>query len=54
MDLPLGPNVSEPYHGFSLALNKNSQVEVDDLFAELRAKNVNILKEPQRVFWGWL
>ena len=50
--LPLGPGVSEPYHGFSLALNRNSEAEVDRLFAELRAKNVTILKQPQRVFWG--
>ena len=40
------------YHGFTLALNKNSEAEVDALFAELRGKNVTILKEPHRVFWG--
>src|SRR5688572_18138112 len=48
----LGKGVDEPYHGFSLALNMNSEAEVDALFAELRSKNVTILKAPQRVFWG--
>ena len=50
--LPLGEGVREAYHGFTLALNKNSEAEVDALFAELRGKNVTILKEPHRVFWG--
>ena len=50
--VPLGKGVDEPYQGFSLALNKNSAAEVDALFAELRAKNVTILKAPQRAFWG--
>ena len=52
MSVSLREGVNEPYHGFSLALNKNSQAEVDELFAELRARNVTILKDPQRVFWG--
>jgi uncharacterized protein len=43
---------SAPYHGFSLALNTNSESEVDELFRDLRAKNVTILKPPQRAFWG--
>ena len=50
--LPLGMSVNEPYHGFSLALNKNSEAEVDELFRDLRDKKVRILKEPQRAFWG--
>ena len=52
MGLPLGKGVNEPYHCFSLGLNMNSDAEVDVLFAELRGKNVTILKEPHRVFWG--
>lgn len=52
MGVALGKGVGEPYHGFSLALNKNSETEVDALFAELRGKNVTILKAPQRAFWG--
>jgi catechol 2,3-dioxygenase-like lactoylglutathione lyase family enzyme len=50
--LEVGPGISEPYRGFSLALNKNSGAEIDALFAELSAKNVTILKQPQRAFWG--
>jgi uncharacterized protein len=50
--LKVGQGVNEPYHGFSLALNKNSDAEIDALFAELGAKNVTILKQPQRAFWG--
>ena len=52
MTLPLGQGVREPYHGFSLALNKNSDAEVDALFADLSSKNVTIIKAPHRVFWG--
>jgi uncharacterized protein len=50
--LKVGQGVHDPYHGFSLALNKNSDAEIDALFAELSAKNVTILKQPQRAFWG--
>ena len=50
--VPMGRAVTEPYRGFSLALNKNAAAEVDALFQDLRAKNVKILKEPQRAFWG--
>ena len=50
--VPKAAGVNERYHGFSLALNTNSESEVDALFAELRAKKVIILKEPQRAFWG--
>jgi hypothetical protein len=52
IDLPVGQGPNERYHGFTLALNRNSEAEVDALFAELRGKNVTILKEPHRVFWG--
>jgi catechol 2,3-dioxygenase-like lactoylglutathione lyase family enzyme len=50
--LEMGQGVNEAYHGFSLAVNKNSAAEVDALFAELSTKNVTILKCPQRAFWG--
>jgi catechol 2,3-dioxygenase-like lactoylglutathione lyase family enzyme len=48
----LGQGVNEPYHGVSLALNTNSEAEVDRLFQELCSKQVTILKDPQRAFWG--
>lgn len=41
-----------PYQGFTLALTLASREEVDALFAELKSKDVTILKEPQAVFWG--
>jgi uncharacterized protein len=37
---------------FSLAHNLRSEKEVDDLIAELKSKGVNIVKTPQKVFWG--
>ena len=52
MGMATGAGVNERYHGFSLAYNTNSEAEVDAVFAELRAKNVKVLKEPQRAFWG--
>lgn len=42
-------------HGFkavSVAYNCRSEKEVDDIFAFLHSKNVNVIKEPQKVFWG--
>lgn len=42
----------EGFKGFSLAHNLRSEEEVDELFEELKAKDVNILKWPQKVFWG--
>ena len=37
---------------FTLAHNVGSEAEVDALFSELASKNVNIVKAPQKVFWG--
>jgi uncharacterized protein len=37
---------------FTTALLLNSEAEVDDLFSQLAAKNVTIIKQPQKVFWG--
>ncbi len=42
----------EGFKGFSLAHNLKSEEEVDELFEELKAKDVNILKWPQKVSWG--
>lgn len=40
------------FPGFTLAHNLNSIEAVDALFAELRAANVKVVKEPQLAFWG--
>lgn len=40
------------FRGFTLAINFNSEAEVDKAFAELREKGVLVVKEPQKVFWG--
>lgn len=37
---------------FSLACNVRSEKEVDEVIADLEKKGVNILKRPQKVFWG--
>ncbi len=37
---------------FTLALNLRSEQEVDQLFSELRKKDVKIIKQPEKVFWG--
>ena len=38
--------------GFTLAYNLNAKAEVDEAFALLRERGVEILKEPEEVFWG--
>lgn len=38
--------------GFTLAINFNSEKEVDQVFEELKKKEVKIVKHPQKVFWG--
>lgn len=40
------------YQGFALAHNVRSPEEVDDLFSRLKANGANIVKEPEKVFWG--
>lgn len=40
------------FKGFTLSYNVWSQKEVDDLIDELRKRQVKIVKEPQKVFWG--
>ena len=40
------------FKGFTLAHNVNSEKEVDTIIEGLRSKGVNIVKEPQKVFWG--
>ena len=40
------------FKGFTMAHNVGSETEVDSLINDLRNKSVNIVKEPQKVFWG--
>lgn len=40
------------FSGFTLAYNASSETEVDEIIADLKAKGVKIIKEPQKVFWG--
>jgi len=42
----------EGFKGFSFSYNVWSEKEVDDLINSLRSKSVQIVKEPQKVFWG--
>ena len=43
---------SSGFPRFTLAHNVGSEAEVDALFAKMAAKQVNIVKPPQKVFWG--
>ena len=46
------PEQSSGFPRFTLAHNVGSEAEVDSLFAGFAAKNTNIIKAPQKVFWG--
>ena len=37
---------------FTMAINYNSEQEVDKIFADLKQKGVKIIREPEKVFWG--
>jgi uncharacterized protein len=37
---------------FTLAINCYSEKEVDDIFANFKSKGVEIVKAPEKVFWG--
>lgn len=40
------------FKGFTLAHNVRSEAEVDALFMIFKSKNITIVKEPEKVFWG--
>jgi catechol 2,3-dioxygenase-like lactoylglutathione lyase family enzyme len=40
------------FGGVTLAYNTRSELEVDEIIADLKSKGVIILKAPQKVFWG--
>ena len=42
----------EGFKPFTMAYNTRSEKEVDLVIEELRAKGVEIIKEPQKVNWG--
>ena len=46
------PEQSSGFPRFTLAHNMGSEAEVDALFAGFAAKNTNIIKAPQKAFWG--
>ena len=46
------PEQSSGFPRFTLAHNVGSEAEVDALFAGFATKNINIIKAPQKVFWG--
>jgi hypothetical protein len=40
------------YPGFSLSYNARSEIEVDEIFERLRARNITVIKKPQKAEWG--
>ena len=40
------------FRSFTMAHNTRSEKEVDDLIESLRKQGVQVIKEPQKVFWG--
>lgn len=40
------------FKGFTISCNVWSEKEVDDLIETLKEKGVEVIKEPQKVFWG--
>jgi uncharacterized protein len=40
------------FAGITLAYNARSEAEVDEIIRDLKSKDVNIIKRPQKVFWG--
>lgn len=40
------------FKGFTLSYNTRSEKEVDDIILDLTRKEVKIIKQPQKVFWG--
>jgi predicted lactoylglutathione lyase len=47
-----GLNNGAGFRRFTLAINCYSEQEVNDLFEGFRNRGVNIVKAPEKVFWG--
>ena len=48
----LTPPEGSDFSGITLAYNARDESEVDDIIRDLKAREVYINKEPQKVFWG--
>lgn len=46
------PTEESGFGGMTLAYNTRSELEVDEIIADLKSKGVTILKPPQKAFWG--
>ena len=46
------PAEGKGFRAFSLAHNVRSEKEVDELVASLEAKGAQVLKHPEKMFWG--
>ncbi|MEO1216679.1 MAG: VOC family protein [Bacteroidota bacterium] len=44
--------VGTGFKAFSLAYNTRSEKEVNELFLSFEEKGVNIIKKPEKAFWG--
>lgn len=42
----------EGFKCFTIAFNARSEEEVDQIFYKMRSRQVKIVKEPEKVFWG--
>lgn len=40
------------FKNFTLAINMNSEKEIDELFEKFKISGVRIIKYPEKVFWG--
>ncbi len=45
-------SIGNGFKGVTLAYNTRSKDEVDQIFVDLEAKGVKIVKKPEDVFWG--
>ena len=50
-DATIDPS-GDGFRSFTMAYNTRSEKEVDDLIESLRKQGVQVIKEPQKVFWG--
>jgi len=46
------PDDGSGFKNITMAINFHSEAEVDVAFSELEKKGVNIIKAPEKVFWG--
>ena len=45
-------SVGSGFKGFTIAYNARSEKEVDNLMESFREKEVDVVKEPHKTFWG--